>query len=359
MIVWGLLLFALLVVVHELGHFIVARREGVEVEEFGIGFPPKIVGRKLGRGVWRSYYSLNLLPLGGFVRLKGENEADKRPGSYGRASFAAKARITLAGVAMNYVVAVLLISVVAAIRMPVLLDNQFTVSGDTKELRREIVAAVVAEGSAADKAGLLPGDVIREFGGRQLRSGSELSGLTRQNAGKKVHLAIERDGQRLEVQTQLAARPEDGRSFLGVAPKDLVERRVSWSAPVVGFVVTNQIGWESLQLLGRAVYDLFNGRTTEASAGLTGPVGLVGVLREVESVSQLLLLTGIISLSLAIMNALPIPALDGGRLALSGLFRLLRRDLKPQVETAVHTAGFVALIVLVILISIVDVRRFF
>jgi regulator of sigma E protease len=358
-IVWGLLLFALLVVVHELGHFVAARREGVEVEEFGIGFPPRLVGRRMGRGLWRSYYSLNLLPLGGFVRLKGENEADKRRGAYGAVSFAAKARITLAGVAMNYLVAVTLISIVAAIRLPVLFDSQFTVPADTTELRRDVVAVVVADGSAAEAAGLRPGDVIRQFAGQPLTSADQLAVSTRARAGQTVDMEVERGGERISLQARLKADPADGRSFLGVGPKDVIEHRSSWSAPIVGFVVTNQIGWESLKLLGSAVTSLLSGHGAAAADGLTGPVGLVGVLRSVQSFTQLLLLTGIISLSLAIMNALPIPALDGGRLALSALFRLLRKELRPRLENAVHTAGFVALIVLVILISIVDARRFF
>lgn len=359
MLVLGLLLFGLLVVVHELGHFIVARRNGVEVEEFGIGFPPKIWGKTLGRGIWRTHYTINLLPLGGFVRLKGENEADKRSGSFGATSFWAKTKITLAGVAMNYIVAVILLSIVAAIRLPVLFDGQFTVASDTTTLRREVVVAVVAEDSAAETAGLEPGDIIQAFNGVGLTSGEQLAELTRTHAGQTVSLRFVREAETREARATLAAQPADGESYLGVGPHDVIERRVGWSAPIVGFVVTNQFAAETLRLLGSAVADLVRGDTAAASAGVTGPVGIVGILREISSIAQLLLITGAISLSLAVMNALPIPALDGGRLALSGIFKLLKKPLTARVENAVHTAGFVVLIGLVVLISIVDVKRFF
>lgn len=360
MLILGLLLFALLVIVHELGHFILARRNGVEVEEFGFGFPPRLASRTMGRGIWRARYSLNLLPLGGFVRLKGENEADKRRGSFGAASFWAKTKITLAGVAMNYLVAVVLITVVAAIRLPVLFDHQFTLGADTRELRREIIVAAVVADSAAAEAGLEVGDALISLNGQPLSDGAQLSELTRANAGQSVNLRAKKPGGEVrDLSLSLAPNPADGRSFLGVAPQNVIERRSTWSAPLVGFVVTNQLVWETLKLLGQTVGELFAGNGAAASAGVTGPVGIVAIMGQIDSVVQLLLITGIISLSLALMNALPIPALDGGRLALSGLFRLLRKPLRPGLENAVHTTGFVLLIGLVILITIVDVKRFF
>ena len=126
----GLLLFVLLIVVHEYGHFLVAKKNGVEVEEFGIGFPPRIGGRKMGKGVFRSYYSLNLLPLGGFVRLKGESDEDKRPGSFGAASLKAKTKITLAGVIVNFVVGAGIFTVLSATGVPVLLNTSFNLRGE-------------------------------------------------------------------------------------------------------------------------------------------------------------------------------------------------------------------------------------
>ncbi len=359
MLIAGLILFILLVLVHEFGHFIVAKRNGVDVEEFGFGFPPKIFGRTMGKGVWRTHYSFNLLPLGGFVRLKGENEADKRKGSFGAASFRTKTKIILAGVGMNYLVAVLLMSVVAAIRLPVLFDGQFTVPSDTTVLRQDVLVAHVRDGSPAHQAGLQVNDRILTLAGQNTDSGKQLATLTKQHAGQTIELKYSRAGQTSNVDVTLAQTPEDGASYLGVSPADITERRSSWSAPLVGFVVTNQLAVETLKLVGQALAALVTGHGGQAAEGLTGPVGVVAVLNQISSLPQLLLVTAAISLSLAIMNVLPIPALDGGRLFLSGLFKILRRPLSAKIENAVHSTGFILLIILVVLISIRDVQRFF
>src|SRR6266480_4743335 len=133
----GILLFIGLVVVHEFGHFIVARRNGVEVEEFGIFFPPRLYTRKTKAG-W--LFSINALPLGGFVRLKGEHDTDTEPGSFGAASLWTKSKIMSAGVVMNILTALVLFTILALIGMPKLVENQFSVKSDTKLSRQEVLA---------------------------------------------------------------------------------------------------------------------------------------------------------------------------------------------------------------------------
>ena len=124
LIATGIILFILLIVLHEYGHFLVAKRNGVDVEEFGIGFPPKIWGKKLGKGIFEGYYTINLLPLGGFVKLKGESGDDLDKGSFKIASGKAKLKIMLAGVAMNLVAAFVILTIVALFGMPKLINNQ-------------------------------------------------------------------------------------------------------------------------------------------------------------------------------------------------------------------------------------------
>lgn len=358
MLFLGLLLFILLIVAHEFGHFIAAKLNGVDVEEFGIGFPPKIKGKHLGKGFWKAYYTINLLPLGGFVRLKGENEADKQPGSYGSAPFKSKLKITLAGVLTNYLIAVGLISIVAAIRLPVLIDHQFSL--DSKVLRHDVTAANVADDSAAARAGILAGDVIKRIDNTEIESSDQLVALTPGLAGRAVRIeVISSDNSIRDLIVELPKEPVAGGGYLGVAPRDITEQRSTWSAPIVGFVVTNQLALEAVRLLGQTLLELIKGQASMASAGVTGPVGIVVIFRHVNSFVQMLLLTGLISLSLAIMNALPIPALDGGRIALSAIFKILKKPLSPKVENAVHTTGFVLLMGLVILITVSDVKRFF
>ena len=131
MLILAILFFVILVVIHEYGHYLVARRNGVEAEEFGIGFPPKIWGKKMGRGIFRTYYSINSLPLGGFVKLKGESDEDTAKGSYGAASFWVKTKIILAGVLVNFFAAILIFTILAMIGMPKMVDDQFSL--DSKQ----------------------------------------------------------------------------------------------------------------------------------------------------------------------------------------------------------------------------------
>src|SRR3989344_7592742 len=149
LLIVGLLLFIGLVVVHEWGHFIMARRAGVDVEEFAIGFPPraKILGKKKG-----TIYTLNWLPLGGFVKLKGEHDADTAPGSFGAARLKDKIKIMVAGVTMNLVVAFLLLTSLAWLGIPKLIDNQFTVVSDTKTIKSSVFVGYVEPNSPAAKA---------------------------------------------------------------------------------------------------------------------------------------------------------------------------------------------------------------
>jgi regulator of sigma E protease len=182
-VIVGIIVLVFLVVVHELGHAIVARRNGVVVEEFGIGFPPRAWAKKLKNGV---LFTLNWLPLGGFVKLQGEHDSASKKGDYGAASFWQKTRILLAGVLINWVVAALLLTVLAWTGLPKILPNQFSVTGDTKVVTKPIEITVVTKDSPADKAGLKTGDQIRRFDGRAIDSSADLSDATKENRGKTV-----------------------------------------------------------------------------------------------------------------------------------------------------------------------------
>ena len=146
----GLFLLVLLVVLHELGHAIAARRNGVVVEEFGIGFPPRAWARKLGNGV---LFTLNWLPLGGYVKLQGEHDAADKPGDYGAASLWVKTKILLAGVFINWATAALIFTGLALVGLPKVIDNQFTVASDTTEIRKPVTIVQTTDGSPAERPG--------------------------------------------------------------------------------------------------------------------------------------------------------------------------------------------------------------
>lgn len=195
LLIIGLLLFIGLVVVHEFGHFLAARRNGVDVEEFGIGFPPRAWGKQTKGGF---LFSLNWLPIGGFVKLKGEHDSDTEEGSFGAASTSAKVKIMLAGVGMNLLAAFVLLTILAWIGMPQLLDNQFTVSSDTHVTRQNVLVGYIEKGSPADKAGLKLRDEMLSFSanGRTVavKSATDLPAVTKTFAGQTVRINYVRDG---------------------------------------------------------------------------------------------------------------------------------------------------------------------
>jgi regulator of sigma E protease len=364
LLIIGLLLFVGLVVAHEFGHFIVARRSGVEVEEFGIGFPPraKVLAKRSG-----TIFSLNWLPLGGFVKLKGEHDESRQPGSYGAASLAAKVKILLAGVAMNFAVAAVIFTVLALVGMPKVnlaglpfYDRpQFTVPADTEIVMTYVRVSVVPDSPAA-RAGLASGDRITRVGDAVVTSAEALPAITASYRGQTVEVEYVRDGQtRLTSVTLNEERGDAG--YLGVAPADFRLFRATWSAPLVGLATTAQFTEVSLLGLGYVLQNLFVGQPARAGEVVGGPVAIFHVLSDTTAIGALhvLFVIGLVSVSLGVMNALPIPALDGGRLFVTLLFRALRKPLRRDLEEGIHGAGFAFLIVLIIVITVVDVKRFF
>ncbi len=356
LVIFGIFLFVLLVIVHEWGHFIAARRNGVDVEEFGLGFPPKArtLTRKNG-----TEYTLNWLPLGGFVRLKGENDSAKGKGTFGSASFGKKTLIIFAGVLMNWLTAMVIFTIISLFGMPQFVDNQFNVERDTQVVKQEVFLAQVQEGSAAAKAGLVDFDVILKIGDKQISKTSELRDATAAYAGQTIDIAYKRDG--VTNTTRATLQTDISKGALGVAPADNTLIKSTWSAPIVGVGTTVQLTAETYKGLAKAVGDVFTGQGKEASAQVTGPVGIVVTLQTLadQGLVFVLFLIGVISLSLAVMNSLPIPALDGGRWFVMVLFKVLRKPLSKDLEERIHGTGMAFLLLLVLLITVLDVRRFF
>lgn len=371
LLILGLILFIALVVVHEFGHFIVARRNNVEVEEFGIGFPPKVWAKKMKKGF---LFTINALPLGGFVRLKGEHDADNAKGSYGAATLWAKTKIIGAGVAMNLIVAIAMFTLLALIGMPKIIDNQFTVDNDTSVTKNDVLVAQVEDSSPASEAGLQPRDRLVSIGtnldnAEKISNEEKLPEATKKFAGQKVQIVYERDGTSKTAETTLRTKDEveaskstdDPKGYLGVLPTEFTLQRSTWSAPIVGVGVATQFTQVTFKGLGSIVAGLFQGDTQKATSQVSGPVGVVVLIKDGSKlgVQFILMIVAVISLTLAIMNILPIPALDGGRLFVTYLYRIMRKPLTPKAEELIHGIGFMVLMGLFVLITIVDVKRFF
>lgn len=375
-VICGLLILVFLVVVHELGHAIVARRNGVVVEEFGIGFPPRAWKKRLKNGV---LLTLNWLPLGGFVKLQGEHDAASGKGDYGAATFWQKTRILLAGVVINWLVAALLLTVLALVGLPKILPHQFSIGADTTIVRQPVELTLVASDSPAQAAGLKVGDTITRLNGAAIASAEQLSTQAAANKGTTVPVEYQRNGQSQTAMVALRGENEKQQGYLGVASGQREAIRATWSAPIVGVVTTGQFTWVTLQGIGGLLANTVSGAVMQfstdsqtrdaakenlaaASQGVAGPVGLLGTIfpaAERAGIIQLTFLTAIISLTLAVMNALPIPALDGGRWFTMLVYRLRRKELTKEREESIQATGFLILMALIIIVTIADVRKFF
>jgi regulator of sigma E protease len=353
----GILLFLLLVVIHEYGHFMVAKRNGVEVEEFGIGFPPKIAGRTMGRGIFRSFYTINWLPLGGFVKLKGESDADTRKGSFGAASMWVKAKITMAGVMVNFIAAFVILSGLSYTGMPILIENQAAYGSDTEQVLGPVKVGYIEENTPSASADFELDDIILSANSQEIITEQDMYDFTEANAGREVVIELEREGKTL-VQTLTLEDEDNENGYLGVIPYQITSNKSTWSAPINGLLLTAQFTQETLSGIISTIGSLFSGDVSEATENVSGPVGIVVILRNIDSFSIMMTFIGLVSLTLAVMNALPIPALDGGRLFVMLLFRAMKRELTEKTEAAIHGRGMIILLIVVAIVSYVDVTRF-
>ncbi len=373
----GVLILVVLVVLHELGHAVVARRNGVVVEEFGIGFPPRAWSKKLKNGI---LFTLNWLPLGGFVKLQGENDSANKKGDYGKASLWAKTKILFAGVTVNWLTAAILLGVLSSVGLPKLIDGQFYVAGDVVIDKQPLIAAKISEGLPADKAGVKEGDEIVSFAGQTLYEARDLNTLTKENQGKTVELVYLHAGEKKSVQITLRSNNDDKKGYLGIGGQQdkVTTYRSTWSAPIVGVALTGQLTGYTLNSLGDTLVKFVTGLTEKVSLdgevrksgdtkldevgnNVGGPIAILGTFfpsaREGGLVS-LTLATAFISLTLAVMNLLPIPALDGGRWFVTMLYRVvLRKPLTKEKEERIHGTGLYILLGLIVLVSIADIGK--
>ena len=382
-LVWGIVIgviaLTVLVVLHELGHALVARRNGVRVEEFGIGFPPAAYKKNvkksfLGKNV---VYSVNWLPLGGFVKLQGEHDDDKKPGDYGAATFWQKTKILLAGVAMNWLTAVILLTILAWFGLPQLVPHQFTVASDTHVIYNPVVLASIEKDLPAENAGLKSGDAVISVNGEKIKTSAQLSEVSAAHKGEMVRVTYKRDGTERVAHVALRSANDDKHGYLGAGLSQERLTRSTWSAPIVGVGVTMQLTGITLQGLGQVIGDGVSGlvmklmpndsaqkqanqKLSSASQSVGGPLSIFGILfpaAERAGMRYVVMMTALISLTLAVMNILPIPALDGGRWFVTAVFRLLKKPLTKEREEKIHGTGFLVLLVLVVLVTISDVVK--
>ena len=369
--IFGIFAFIMFVVLHEFGHMVAAKRNGVVVEEFGVGFPPRAWGKKLRKKKGDdTLYSLNWLPLGGFVKLKGEHDDATEKGSFGAASLKTKVKILLAGVGMNFLTAWVLLTGLFLVGAPKLPfeslpfygKEQSVIQSDTKTVASKTYVGEVSKNSPAEKAGLEFGDVILSLNGQVPGDELTLNELTKKYAGQKVKLKFEDESSREDRVVEVQLR-EDGASggVLGVGVAQTVKFKSTWSAPINAITTMYQSTEATFRGIGYAFSSIVHGESEKAGEVVGGPVATVDAIKNVSrsGFPDLVLLIALISLSLGIMNVLPIPALDGGRLFLILLFRLKGKVLTKEKEEKINAWGMGFLLIFILLITVVDVRRLF
>lgn len=435
-VIVGLLVLMFLVIAHEFGHFLAARRNGVNVLEFGIGFPPRAIAwikdketgrwRRLPRSEWsrdkmtkvvysdgkglkgREFaqrgmiFSINWLPIGGFCQMDGESDAERRKGTLGAASYWSKTKILFAGVGMNWLVAIVILTILAWTGMPEFIVNQFTLPVDSRVEWVPVQVSSVIEESPAAKSKIETGDFVVEVDGNRIEQVNDIQVYDKEHAGQTLNFVLVRgindtcarevdwqgdwreslatvcEGGGEAIETQVTLNDASAEYLVGISMKESEKKTFStWSAPVVGVGLTAQLTGETFRGLGMMVYNLVTGigsqfspdeevrqdgqeAITEVGNSVSGPVGIIGVLFPAFTAAgptNLAFLAALISVSLACMNVLPIPALDGGRWLLITIFKLRKKKLTKEIEERIVSRAFLVLLALIFIVTVLDVVR--
>ncbi len=366
---------AVLVISHEWGHFVAARKSGMKVYEFGFGFPPRLFGiqkvkDEQGNGKWRfiwgkkedeeqmgeTVYSFNIIPLGGFVRIKGEDGQEVGPDSFAAQKAWKRAVTLMAGVGMNIVTAFILLSVGFMIGAPQAVDS--LPPGTTTENRHIEIIELIADKPAA-AAGLQPGDIIVSLDNLQNPSVKAMQEYVDANKNKDIKVTVKRGDDTIEKNIRPFVYEDTGKGGLGVSLIEVGLVRYPWYRAIYyGLIMTGLYLKEILFSFYYLISGLFAG--APVGEALSGPIGIAVMTGKVAKLgfSYLLNFMALLSLNLAVLNALPIPALDGGRLLFLIISKLKGKPVEQRYEQIAHGVGFVLLISLVVLITVKDLGNF-
>jgi len=334
-----------LIVLHELGHFVLAKKFGVKVEEFGIGFPPRIIGKKFGE----TLYSLNLLPFGAFVRIYGEQGGIEDCRSFIGKPIWQRVSIVLGGVVSFWIIAAILLSIVAgAWGLPTAVSDEE--NHTLIDPKVQIIA--IAPGSPAQEVGLEIGDTIVGFD--KLK---EVQEFVEAHKGEEITLVIQRGKEVFEKRIIPRVSPPEGEGAVGVGLTRIALKPYSWyQAPVQGFIVCGQLTYNIVNGWGLGLKSAVG--LTQLPAGMKmemmGPLGIFDLLREYFAlgINYFLFLISLIAVALALINILPIPALDGGKLIFLIIEGIRRRPINYKLEQRITVTSLALLIILIIFVTV-------
>ena len=333
-----------LMIIHEFGHFIIAKKFGVRVDEFGIGYPPRMFGKKIGETI----YSVNWIPLGAFVRIYGEEGGLDDYRSFSTLKIWKRVLIVIGGVAAFWLAAIVIFSIVFAMGTDLPVGDS-----DVQGLTNPQVKVIsVSQNSPASQAGLRIGDTILKF-----NKIADFQKAMSENKGKEITLTIERSGKDFNVNLTPRVNPPSGQGAVGVGLERMATliKKTSWyMAPVQGVVYTWQTTVNALQGLYTTFSGLFMQKGLPQGAQFAGPLGITVFLANAASygLGFFLYFIGMISVLIAIFNLFPIPALDGGKLVFLLIEKIKGKPVSVKVEQGITMTCFIILIVLSLFITI-------
>jgi len=351
-----IIILAVLIFVHELGHFLVAKKFGIKVEEFGFGFPPRLWGIKKGGTI----YSINWIPFGGFVKIFGEDGGDRND----KHSFVSKkiwqrASVLLAGAAMNIALAVLLLSLGFMIGLPWAVEDSEKIVGTKVQITQ------VSLGSPAELAGLKTGDIVLGANSQtgklnNLEKVTDLQNFIERNKGQEILIDLKRGQDILTFKLVPRVNPPTNEGSMGVGLARVSQVVFPWYRAIwEGLATTFSLIWLTISSLGMLIWQLFS--HGQVVGEVTGPVGIYSITGQAAQMGfvYILQLAALLSINLAVINAFPFPALDGGRVLFLLIEKIKRSPVSERVERTVHSAGFIFLILLMVVIAFKDIVRLF
>ncbi len=337
-IIISLLVLGFLIVVHELGHFVVARMVGIQVDEFSIGFGPKLLSIKSQRDQTR--YSFRLLPLGGYVKMAGMEPNDDRINGFNKKPLKDRFAVISAGSLTNFLVAIVLFIIV------------FSLIGIPTPSNANIIGDIIS-GSPADRAGLKTGDRIIKVNDVNTPRWNDIANKIHKSGGQKVRLVIERSGHTYTFYVTPQYDPQMQVSQIGIRQGIIWEKQGFFQAVRLG--MDRAFGFSKLILVG--ILGMVTGAVPPSE--ITGPVGITQMIGDAArgGLGYLLSFTAILGINLALVNLLPIPALDGSRLMFLCIEGIRGKPIDPEKENFIHLVGFALLMVLFLLITYNDLVR--
>lgn len=329
--------FAILILFHELGHFLIAKKVGIRVHEFSLGFGPMLIRRQVGE----TAYSLRLFPLGGFVRMAGMESGDQEDErGFNRKPVWQRMGVIFAGPVMNFVLALLLFVFT------------FTVIGIPSPSNSNLIGGGLKDQPAA-RAGLKAGDRVVGVDGKPVSNWNDMADAIHANAGRAIKIAVLRDGRRLTLPVTPVYDSEQKKAMIGIKQVLVFERQTLAASVKLG--VAEAVGLTVLVIKGLVM--MVTGAVS--SSDVAGPVGIMGMIGEAArgGLAYLLNFAAILSINLGLINLLPIPALDGSRLVFLGLEKLRGRPVEQEKENFIHLVGFALLMLLILVITYNDILR--